>query len=128
MKKTIRMNERDLHRVIAESVRRILKEGDGKFTDLYYDKDKPNRYGDEINRLYAEIESTQEYLNGLYNHLEALENASHDELYDYASEKYGLKPDNMRKNWEDFAISKSTSEHNRNIERENPYASENASY
>ena len=41
MKQTIKLRQSELKRVIAESVKRVLNEGKGKFSDLYYDKDTP---------------------------------------------------------------------------------------
>jgi len=112
MKKTIRLTENGLRRVIAESVRRILKEGDGKFKDLYYDKNVPSPYGYKVDELQREIESTESYLAELRKELESYEGANQAAFEDYAQDKYGLSKDNLDKNWDAFC----DSEDGRNFE------------
>lgn len=102
MKRRIRLSESDLHRVIAESVKRVLKEGKGKFTDLYHDKNVPKPYGHKVEELQREIESTESYLAELRKELESYEDANQAAFEDYAQDRYGLSKDNLDKNWEAF--------------------------
>ena len=80
-KKLIRLTESDLHRIVKESVNKVLNEANGLYTnengdDVYdsqsvysYFKELANKYGEKrlLKLLFQEIgwEKMYEYLNGL---------------------------------------------------------------
>lgn len=109
MKRTnkIRLTESQLHQVIKESVKKVMKEGKGKFTQLYNDTKSPHNYSKTIESLLNEyIAVENEYQRKMLNiekDLEMYTNWSWDEFCEYAEEKYGLTRDNMEKNWDKFA-------------------------
>lgn len=58
-KETIKLNETQLRNMIAESVKKVLKEGNGQFSALYNDKNAPNSYDTKINEAYQNLQTTQ---------------------------------------------------------------------
>ena len=102
MKRTIRLKESELRRMISESVRRVLNEGKGKFSDLYYDKNIPQPYGYKVDELTKEIEYHEEIIERLRKELEGYEEGNQNAFEDYAQDKYGLSKYNLDKNWQAF--------------------------
>ena len=102
-KKTIKMNETQLRNMIAESVKKVLKEGNGQFSALYKNKNAPNSYDTKINELlrrYSDLQYEQEQLE---KEIDKYTNWSWEEFCEYANEKYGLTRQNMDTNWQNFA-------------------------
>ena len=71
MKRTIKLRETELKRMIAESVKRVLNEGKGKFSDLYYDKNIPEPYGSKVDELTKELEYHEEMVKLAYEDITA---------------------------------------------------------
>lgn len=102
MKRTIKLRETELKRMIAESVKRVLNEGKGKFSDLYYDKNIPEPYGSKVDELTKELEYHEEMVRQIRQELEEYEGGNQRAFEDYAQDKYGLSKDNLDKNWQAF--------------------------
>ena len=102
MKRTIKLRETELKRMIAESVKRVLNEGKGKFSDLYYDKNIPEPYGSKVDELTKELEYHEEMVKQIRQELEEYEGGNQRAFEDYAQDKYGLSKDNLDKNWQAF--------------------------
>lgn len=102
MKRTIKLRETELKRMIAESVKRVLNEGKGKFYDLYYDKNIPEPYGSKVDELTKELEHYEEIVRQIRQELEEYEGGNQRAFEDYAQDKYGLSKDNLDKNWQAF--------------------------
>ena len=102
MKRTIKLRETELKRMIAESVKRVLNEGKGKFYDLYYDKNIPEPYGSKVDELTKELEYHEEMVRQIRQELEEYEGGNQRAFEDYAQDKYGLSKDNLDKNWQAF--------------------------
>lgn len=102
MKRTIKLRETELKRMIAESVKRVLNEGKGKFYDLYYDKNTPEPYGSKVDELTKELEHYEEIVRQIRQELEEYEGGNQRAFEDYAQDKYGLSKDNLDKNWQAF--------------------------
>lgn len=102
MKRTIKLRETELKRMIAESVKRVLNEGKGKFSDLYYDKNIPEPYGSKVDELTKELEYHEEMVRQIRQELEEYEEGNQRAFEDYAKDKYGLSQDNLDKNWQAF--------------------------
>jgi hypothetical protein len=62
-KKLIKMTEQDLHEMIRESVKRVLKEGsydsNGEFNQESHDEDRKRRFVDELNKLQQAVGDSQ---------------------------------------------------------------------
>lgn len=73
MKQRIKLSESDLRRMISESVKRVLNEGDAE--DYEMDCLRSERRGDadeynphdHLNQIYSDIEDTVEYFAKRYN-------------------------------------------------------------
>ena len=102
MKRTIKLRETELKRMIAESVKRVLNEGKGKFYDLYYDKNIPEPYGSKVDELTKKLEYHEEIVKQIRQELEEYEEGNQRAFEDYAKDKYGLSQDNLDKNWQAF--------------------------
>ena len=117
MKKRIRLSESDLHRVIKESVKRVINEhaldSDDYFYDEFYEMDQDNSRAANIARAIErgdyddKLDKIVKYGPGDYFDIEA-ENQNYDWVNDAAHErkclidkdyamKYGHNPDNP--NW-----------------------------
>ena len=73
MKRTIKLRESELKRMIAESVRRVLNEGDAEDYEMdclrsekWDDADEYNPY-DHLNQIYDDIDDLVEYFANRYN-------------------------------------------------------------
>ena len=69
-KNVIKLNENTLRKMVAESVKKVLKEGKGKFTDLYNDSNTPNPYGSKIEELERRYSRLQDELSSLKKDIE----------------------------------------------------------
>ena len=105
-KKLIRLTESDLHRIVKQSVSKILKEG--KFDDIY--KNYPGSPEDsEIFELYQKREELKrEYedaLKEIDRQINAHYNWADDHFADYATDN-GITIDNLDKNWPKYMSSR----------------------
>ncbi|MBP3829501.1 MAG: hypothetical protein ILA06_04240 [Bacteroidaceae bacterium] len=116
MRQRIRLTEGDLHRIVKESVKRALREGDGRFTQLYYDREAPHEDESIVKQLQSEIDGIREYLKELEDKLNAELDRGEEAFNDYAYDKYGLTKDNLDKNWANFCAG----EHNRRLKSAPP--------
>ena len=108
-KNTIRLTESDLKKVISESVKRVLKEGDGKFMQLAKDEDMYSEYWNyraQAEEIERKIQDLQEYLWKLKEKHQYYVDAANEIFKEYASSKYGLSADNIDKNWDNFTASR----------------------
>jgi hypothetical protein len=105
-KKLIRLTESDLHKIVKDSVQKILKEG--KFDDIY--KNYPGSQEDNrIFDLWQERERIQrEYediLKGIDDQIAAHSRWAEDNFGDYATSN-GITLDNLNNNWSKYMDSK----------------------
>ncbi len=110
-KNVIKLNENTLRQIVAESVKKVLKEGKGKFTDLYNDSNTPNPYGYKIEELERRYSDLQAELSSLKKDIEKYTDWNWGAFCDYANDKYGLTQQNMDANWDNFVAG----EHNKEI-------------
>ena len=73
MKRTVKLTERELKRMISESVRRVLNEGDAEDYEMdclrsekWGDADEYNPY-DALSEIYNDIDTTVKYFANKYD-------------------------------------------------------------
>jgi ABC-type transport system involved in cytochrome bd biosynthesis fused ATPase/permease subunit len=108
-KNTIRLTESDLKRVISESVKRMLKEGDGKFMQLAKDNNMDQEYWNcmaQAEKIEEELQELEVYMMELKKKQQQYYTWADEIFKDYASDNYGLSADNIDKNWDNFVASR----------------------
>ena len=113
-KNVVKINENTLRKIVAESVKKVLKESKGMFSDLYNDKNAPNPYGRKIEELEERYYQLQDELFALQKDIKKYTDWNWEEFCDYANDKYGLSRQNMDANWDNFTVG----EYNREMDRE----------
>ena len=124
-KKLIRLTEQDLHRIVKESVNKILKEGDGKFANLYADErnamlDYQKGKYTPTQELEMKIRDLEEYLEQLKGEYEQMCADDEEAWYDNAYNKYGLTRKNLEKNWPTYMDKKFSEDET--FKHKHPYA------
>ena len=120
-KKLIRLTESDIHRIVKESVKRVLKEGTENFAQLYQET-KKTRWSREIDRLMSDIENVEEEYEELQKRLKDIQQQEENEIYDLALDKYGidLNDEATRKQWTEFCEDQFDREENLKLQNQAP--------
>ena len=78
-KKLIRLTESDLHRIVKESVRKILKEDDGSYKGVFIHGNKPDEWWiPKIDACFKKgwsVEEIQQALDDNVREMEGIENS-----------------------------------------------------
>ena len=121
MKRTIRLTESDIHRIVKETVKRVLKEGTENFAQLYQET-KKTRWSREIDRLMSDIENVKEEYEELQKRLKDIQQQEENEIYDLALDKYGidLNDEATRKQWTEFCEDQFDREKNLKLQNQAP--------